>query len=233
MWAEARAISGEARWRAPSLNGGFISTASALSGASPAAAKASAPDSTSSTITSAAIAFAAALLRARPASTSSISTSTRPMPATRRASANPAAPTPAPSSTTRLPARAEVAAASSMASWPARWPLFNCRRRNRPPRKASSVHSRRGSVILPQLMGKPGVGQEPARSIIVVVIDQDAPLQQAKRALDDAHVLVQHHMVDPGAVEQRANRGNQNEVVGPYQFPQMHSPVHADNGADR
>src|SRR5215470_4244738 len=226
-------MSGEARWRAPSLNGGFISTKSALSGASPAIAKASAHDSTSSTITSAAIAFAAALLRERPASTSSISTSARPMPSTRRASANPAAPTPAPRSTTRQPARADVAAASSMASWPARWPVFNCRKRNRPPRKASSVHSRRRSVIGPQFMGKPGVGQQSTRRAIVLVIDQDAPLQEAERALDNAHVLVQHHMMDVGAVKQRSDSRNQNEIVGSYQFPQMHAPVLARKEADR
>jgi len=134
---------------------------------------------------------------------------------------------PAPKSTTRAPDRADVAAASSIASWPARWPVFNCRKRNRPPRKASSVHSRRRSVIGPQFMGEPGIGQELARGAIVLVVDQDAPLQEAQRALDDAHVLVQHHMMDFGAVEQRSDSGNQNEIVGSYQFPQIRSPVTA------
>ena len=82
-------------------------------------------------------------------------------------------------------------------------------------------------------MSKPGIGQELARRTIILVIDQDAPLQQAERALNDAHVLVQHQMVDIGAVEQRSNRRNQNEIVGPYQFPQMHAPVVAGNEADR
>jgi len=31
--------------------------------------------------------------------------------------------------------------------------------------------------------------------------------------------------MDIGAVEQRSHRGNQNEIVGSYQFPQLHSPV--------
>jgi hypothetical protein len=44
------------------------------------------------------------------------------IPVTRLATARPAAPMPAPNSTTRSPGPAGVAAASSMASWPARWP---------------------------------------------------------------------------------------------------------------
>jgi len=82
-------------------------------------------------------------------------------------------------------------------------------------------------------MGKPGVGQELARRAIVLVIDQDAPLQEPERALDNTHVLVQHHMMDVGAVEQRSDSGNQNEIVGPNQFPQMHAPVLTGNAADR
>jgi len=79
-------------------------------------------------------------------------------------------------------------------------------------------------------MGKAGVGQELARRLIVLVVDEDAPLQQAERALDDAHVLVQHQMMNAGAVEQRTDRGDQNDIVGPYQFPQIHSPAPAGNG---
>src|SRR5689334_4689842 len=74
-------------------------------------------------------------------------------------------------------------------------------------------------------MAKPGFGEELARGVIVIVIDQDSPLQEAERAFDNAHVLVQHHMMDFGAVEQRANSGNQNEIVGPNQFLQINSPV--------
>jgi octaprenyl-diphosphate synthase len=69
-------------------------------------------------------------------------------------------------------------------------------------------------------MGKPGIGQKLARRANVLVINQDAPLQQAKRALDDAHVLIQHDMMDIGAVEQRADGGNQDDIVGSNQFPQ-------------
>jgi octaprenyl-diphosphate synthase len=80
-------------------------------------------------------------------------------------------------------------------------------------------------------MAKPGVGEELARGVIVIIVDQDTPLQEAERAFDDAHVLVQHHVMDIGAVEQRANSGNQNEIVGPNQFPQINSPAFAGNRA--
>ena len=75
-------------------------------------------------------------------------------------------------------------------------------------------------LIGPQFVGEAGVGQELARLAIVVLMDQDAAGQHAERALDDAHVLVQHQMMDVGAVEQRADRGNQHHIVGPNQFPQ-------------
>ncbi len=80
-------------------------------------------------------------------------------------------------------------------------------------------------------MAKPGVGEELARVVIVIVIDQDTPLQEPERSLDNAHVLVQHHVMNIGAVEQRADSGNQNEIVGPNQFPQINSPASAGNRA--
>jgi octaprenyl-diphosphate synthase len=80
-------------------------------------------------------------------------------------------------------------------------------------------------------MAKPGVGEELARGVIVIVIDQDTPLQEPERSLDNAHVLVQHHVMNIGAVEQRADSGNQNEIVGPNQFPQINSPASAGNRA--
>src|SRR3984957_12303817 len=139
------------------------------------------------------------------------------MPATRFATARPAAPTPAPKSTTRSPGRAKVAAASSMASWPARWPDLGCRSRNWPPRNASSVnwspaYSRAGSVIGPQFMGEAGVGEKLTRGTIVVVMDQNTARQHAKRAFDDAHVLIQHQMMNIGTVEQRADSRNQHDI---------------------
>src|SRR6202012_2405963 len=111
------------------------------------------------------------------------STSTSAMSPTRFASARPAAPTPAPNSTTRSPALAAVAAASSMASWPARWPDFGWRKRSCPPRKASWVVSVITSLIGPQFVRQPGLGEELARRVIVLLVHQNPPRQDAERAL--------------------------------------------------
>src|ERR1700751_1880914 len=70
-------------------------------------------------------------------------------------------------------------------------------------------------------MGQAGIGEKLARRAVLLVMDQDSPRQDAERAFDHAHVLVQHHVMDIGAVEQRADRRNQHDVVGPNQFPQI------------
>ena len=67
------------------------------------------------------------------------------------------------------------------------------------------MHALARSVIGSQFVGETGVGQNLARLAIVVLMDQDPPRQHAERAFDDAHVLVQHQMMDIGAVEQRAD----------------------------
>src|SRR5262249_34514245 len=107
------------------------------------------------------------------------------------------------------------------ASWPARWPDFGWRRRNCPPRKASSVMSVRASLIGPQFMRQPGFGEDLPGRAVVLLMHQDAPRQDAERTLDDAHVLVQDQMMNVGAVEQRTDRRHQNDIVGPHQFPQL------------
>src|ERR1700687_5632223 len=128
--------------------------------------------------------------------------------------------TPAPKPTTRSPERPGVAAASSMASWPARCPDFGCRRRNCPPRNASSVNSP-GSVIGPQFVAEACISKNLARLAVIVLMDQDPARQDSEGTFDNAHVLIQHQMMDIGAIEQRANRRNQHHVVGPNQFPQL------------
>ena len=70
-------------------------------------------------------------------------------------------------------------------------------------------------------MGQPGVAQNPARLAVVVVMDQNPTRQDPERALDDAHVLIEHQMMDIGAVEQRADRRNQHDIVGSNQFTQV------------
>jgi len=79
-------------------------------------------------------------------------------------------------------------------------------------------------------MGETRIGEQLARLPVIVVMDQNAARQHAQRALDDAHVLVQHQMMDIGAIEQRADGGNQHDVVGPNQFPQLAFPFMARHG---
>jgi hypothetical protein len=76
-----------------------------------------------------------------------------------------------------------------------------------------------GSVIGPQFVGKAGIAENLACLAIIVVMDQNAARQDAQRTFDDAHVLIQHEMVDIRAVKQRANSRNQHNIVGPNQFP--------------
>jgi hypothetical protein len=65
------------------------------------------------------------------------------------------------------------------------------------------------------------VAEKLAGLAIVVFMDQNPARQNAKRPLDDAHILVQHQVMDIGAVEQRSDRRNQHDVVGPNQFPHL------------
>jgi octaprenyl-diphosphate synthase len=70
-------------------------------------------------------------------------------------------------------------------------------------------------------VGEARIGQKLARLAVIILMDQNAARQDAQRSFDDAHILVQHQMMDIGAVEQRADGGNQHDIVGPNQFPQF------------
>jgi hypothetical protein len=70
-------------------------------------------------------------------------------------------------------------------------------------------------------MGKAGVTEDLARLAVIVLVDQDPARQDTKRSLDDAHILIEHQMVDVGAVEQRSYRRNKHDVVGSNQFPHL------------
>jgi hypothetical protein len=70
-------------------------------------------------------------------------------------------------------------------------------------------------------MREAGVTEKLASLAIVVLMHQNPARQNAKRPLDDAHILVKHQVMDIGAVEQRSNRRNQHDVVGPNQFPHL------------
>jgi hypothetical protein len=78
-----------------------------------------------------------------------------------------------------------------------------------------------GSIIGPQLVRQPGIAENLAGLVIIVLVDQDPARQDAKRPLDDAHVLVKHEVVNIRAIKQRTDRRNQHDVVGPNQFPQL------------
>src|SRR5690242_5973388 len=84
---------------------------------------------------------------------------------------------------------------------------------------ASSVKSQ--SLIGPQFMRQAGIGEQLARRAVVVFVNENPPRQNAEGSLDDAHVLIEHEMMDIGAVEQRADRRDQHHIVGSNQFPQI------------
>jgi hypothetical protein len=65
------------------------------------------------------------------------------------------------------------------------------------------------------------IDQNLARLTIIVLMDQNAAWQDPERTFDNAHILVQHQMMDIGAIEQRSDRRNQHDIVGPNQFPQF------------
>ncbi len=73
-------------------------------------------------------------------------------------------------------------------------------------------------------MGQAGIGEKLACGAVVLVVNQNPARQDAELTFDHAHVLVQHHMMDIGAVEQRADRRDQHDIIGPNQFPQNASP---------
>ena len=69
-----------------------------------------------------------------------------------------------------------------------------------------------------QFVGEPSVLQEPARGLPVFLVDQNAPRQDAERAFQHAHVLVEHQMMNRRGLQQRFDRGDQHGVVGADEF---------------
>ena len=57
-------------------------------------------------------------------------------------------------------------------------------------------------------------------AVELVFLDQNPPRENADRAFQHAHVLIDNHMRDIGAVEQRFDRGDQDEIVGANEFAQ-------------
>src|SRR4029453_14118147 len=207
----------EALCRTGSLNGGFIRTRAAVSGARPAAANARAGAATSRTmqLTRVSSPLSGAFCAASPARTGSTSTRATSVPSTRRASDSPAAPTPAPRSRTRSPARAGHAAANKIASWPTRCPLRGCLSRSLPPSTASSVSS---AGIRTEFVSETGVLQQFARVIDTTLAHQDAAREDADRTFEHAHVLIQHDVGDISGIEQSCHRRDQHGIIGPYEL---------------
>src|SRR5450756_23200 len=220
--ARRRRGSGDRFCRVASWNGGFISTRSALPGARPAAASVCVfSTSRVSTSTRSSSRLSRALSAASRQSAASISTSVTLSPATRAASARPAAPTPAPRSIACSSARAAVAAASRIASWPTRWPASGWRKRSLPPSTASSLVSRTSVRIGTQLLAKPSVFQNLPRRELVSFGHQNPPWQYTERAFQHAHVLVEHHGTNAGALKQGHHCRDQNHVIGANEFAQF------------
>src|SRR5450631_705382 len=220
--ASRRRGSGDTFCRVASRNGGFISTRSALPGAIPATPSASMSSASAvSALTRSANLLSRALSAASAQSAGSISTSVTFSPATRAASASPAAPTPAPRSMACSPPSAAVAAASRIASWPTRWPASGWRKRSLPPSTASSLVSRTSVLIGTQLLAESGVLQDLPRRELVRFGHQNPPRQYAERAFQHAHVLVEHHGTNAGALKQGYHCRDQNHVIGANEFAQF------------
>ncbi len=65
-----------------------------------------------------------------------------------------------------------------------------------------------------QFMGEASISQQLAGDVLMLVVHQNAPRQDAERAFQHAHVAVEHHMRNFRALEQRFDRGDQHRVVG-------------------
>ena len=65
---------------------------------------------------------------------------------------------------------------------------------------------------------EPGILQKTPRPGKILVRDQHAARQHAERAFQHAHVLIEHQMVDAGAVEQSHDPVLISAIVGADQF---------------
>src|SRR4029077_5073095 len=169
--------------------------------------------------------------RASAASAASNSTSVTVSPSTRRASASPAAPTPEPSSTAYWPAWAGVAAASSTASWPKRWPRTGCRKTTLPPRSASSLIRSASAAIGTKLMTEARILEEAPRHLNFVVANKDPARENADRAFQDAHVVIGHDVPNPCTVEQRFDCRDKHWIGRADEFAHVQVPPAASRGA--
>ena len=67
-------------------------------------------------------------------------------------------------------------------------------------------------------MAETGIAKEALRRGDVFVRNDQPARQYAERAVEHAHVAVEYHVADAGAVEQRADRRHQHRIVCPDEF---------------
>src|SRR5215469_14975704 len=80
-------------------------------------------------------------------------------------------------------------------------------------------------------MAKARVRKKAARHVELVLPDQDAAWENADRALQHAHILIHHQMLDPRAIEQRFNGRDQYGVSGANEL--VHDQPCRGAGANR
>ena len=76
-----------------------------------------------------------------------------------------------------------------------------------------------------QLVGEACFRKKPSRGGKFVIADQDAAREDADPTFKNAHVLIDHHMVDMRTFKQRLDRRDQHGIVGANEF------AHANSGA--
>ena len=79
----------------------------------------------------------------------------------------------------------------------------------------------------PKLVAIAGILEKPPRRLVLVLVNQDAPGKNPDRAFHHAHVLIDNHMPDMRALEQRFDRRNQNGIIGADKLAQSALPFAA------
>jgi len=77
-------------------------------------------------------------------------------------------------------------------------------------------------------MTEAGLFQQSARGIDMMLVNEQTPRQDADRAFQHAHILVEHEMRDIGRIQQSLERGNQHGVVSANNLAQNSSPSVSD-----
>jgi hypothetical protein len=79
-------------------------------------------------------------------------------------------------------------------------------------------------AVGPKLFAEAGIGQKTPRGRDLVLVDQNAPLEGADRALEHAYVLIGDYVRNSRAVEQRLDGRDHDRIIGSHEF--AHRPTH-------